>query len=906
MIAVQKLNTNKIVIIIAFFSSCLLATYSAKHIYLEHQKKVGFEELKTISDTFTKTIQEIKKTLSSFSDGLDTTHMINVQPLKNSPLKELSDLFFIKAVDGSINLDTSLFPNHAELNTLIDITIACGEPTASQIFCDSKNSQSFVWLCNPLYKKRKFIGVSLGKINLEQALKALYNRTNADICIAQNTTGNIAIIKNNFTNKISQDTQKLIQTTCLGEEIAQLHLNKTQASIFFTSYEPELSMGIVAVKQENKPALFFFILEWFFILTLIGTLIFLYCRIQNLITIQALLSFYKTLQPIHKSLLLGGLSFLAGGFILYQSTHLHRLIQQTTDVINKNHNLQNEFIAEKVNTTLYEIVATTDTLKEILHEPNAEASQATIEPIFATDPCICGVKISNKNTSCIWIKNADGSIKKQVLQESKLSNFKAGWSTPHIDSIVNKNVITFSAETKDAATSLCVLFEMAGIETLLQSTHSALIQDIAITTPQNNLIYSQKTPTLFRHNLFLPDQTTKNKNLSIPNWILTTTRCVDNNEIPFNLIRRLTILIIVSLVIFLSLILSLYQIEKPLPIASFSIQICSIFLLGNILLWSIIYTIPHADFSRATRINDKISREQFISKTLNVAENLHFKLPEVTQAGLLVQGLDLNQVNRVQVTAFAWHRSTNNKTPFGLALLHSQQQKFTEILYGSRNNLETKMWSLSAHITSLDDYTNYPFSVKHVMLQIIPEHLNTPILLVPSETMLATTTTPWISQELQTPGFTLKESFISIQHMNDSALTTITNTQNNKLIFNFIFRESLLGTLFTYVLPLLIILFSIFGLLWIKPEFRFTSYSGAFFAIVLLHRTLRTALNLTHICYLEYFFFFTYIALIALMIATLLELFKPTIFSKYEQLLKLAFWPLQFLLWLITTTVIFH
>jgi hypothetical protein len=109
-------------------------------------------------------------------------------------------------------------------------------------------------------------------------------------------------------------------------------------------------------------------------------------------------------------------------------------------------------------------------------------------------------------------------------------------------------------------------------------------------------------------------------------------------------------------------------------------------------------------------------------------------------------------------------------------------------------------------------------------------------------------------------------------------------------------------------MPFLVILFTIFSVLNADALSRVTAYTGLLFATILLNQSLRSALQISDIIYVEYLFFFTYITLLLLITQGIwARLSKNETLQKIiERSLMLLFWPFQLTLWFITTLLVFY
>ena len=135
-----------------------------------------------------------------------------------------------------------------------------------------------------------------------------------------------------------------------------------------------------------------------------------------------------------------------------------------------------------------------------------------------------------------------------------------------------------------------------------------------------------------------------------------------------------------------------------------------------------------------------------------------------------------------------------------------------------------------------------------------------------------------------------------------------------ELQYNLLIKRKLINAFIIYLLPLLIILFSMFIIFTIVHKklsvlSSIGAYTGLFFALIILQRALRSQYPAAGLLYIEYFFFFTYIALLIFTANTaLLHLKKKEGFFEkiFIPSLKMLFWPIILLAWFIVTILVFY
>ena len=177
---------------------------------------------------------------------------------------------------------------------------------------------------------------------------------------------------------------------------------------------------------------------------------------------------------------------------------------------------------------------------------------------------------------------------------------------------------------------------------------------------------------------------------------------------------------------------------------------------------------------------------------------------------------------------------------------------------------------------------------------------------------------PGIDKTFPTSAFSIKETFFDFtqlkQNINIKAQNYQKTTTRYQLAYNVIMYNDFLNPFVLFFLPLLVILISIFSVLILEkrttdPYAIIGPYTGLFFGLVLLHRSLHEAAPSEKTLYMEYSFFFTYLVIIILVIHTILTQY----YSEWEfyqkkciPLFKHLFWPIQFASWIITTLIMFY
>lgn len=448
--------------------------------------------------------------------------------------------------------------------------------------------------------------------------------------------------------------------------------------------------------------------------------------------------------------------------------------------------------------------------------------------------------------------------------------------------------------------------DKATIERILETYTPTKIESLFITDATNKVLVkfaqSRKTAQDFLCKMVGTSQA--NCKVEIPNWTLHSTYAIAYQELPLQKMRTSLLLAIICLTLFIILAWYVYHIILNKKLAAWLFIALPSLAACNFLLWGVINYIPVTHFDSDNTLKTAADNSLLGAKADIIAGNKQLLPPTRVTLGMVLQNMDLTQVNRAAVQGLLWQIAPAEDM-LGITIANGRDTKIDELTKTNTGNTHKIMWRLFSNITSPDDYKRYPFSIKHVKIGFAVKNVHKPTLLIPDQTLLQLNKIPWLSHEVSNPGFTLIEHSITSEFITNDTLRNVSQGFNNTLVFNLSFRESLAGALFTYIFPLFIILLAIFGILWVPETFRFTAYSGVFFADILLHRTLRSSLNLVQVSYLDCFFFFTYLALIMLMCGTLFGLSRPSSIPIIDRVFKLIYWPLQLVLWIITTAIFF-
>ncbi len=244
------------------------------------------------------------------------------------------------------------------------------------------------------------------------------------------------------------------------------------------------------------------------------------------------------------------------------------------------------------------------------------------------------------------------------------------------------------------------------------------------------------------------------------------------------------------------------------------------------------------------------------------------------------------------------------------------------------NNHEVIVWSFNVTLYQEFNYTQYPFDNKVIEIRLSPKDMKEHVVLIPDLNeydSLAPTALPGIKRDVITQGWEKQISYFTFNRSKEKVWvgteTYIRKSSYPELALEIVFRRYLSSTFIGNVLPILVMLFTLFfALIMLKEKndnikddaapssFDFLSISsGLFFAIVLSHVELRKSLAIKEVIYLEYLYFLIYITIMWVIINSYIfksNLSLPILKYKDNLISKIIFWPLLSFTFFIITLVI--
>lgn len=280
----------------------------------------------------------------------------------------------------------------------------------------------------------------------------------------------------------------------------------------------------------------------------------------------------------------------------------------------------------------------------------------------------------------------------------------------------------------------------------------------------------------------------------------------------------------------------------------------------------------------------------------------------------------------VLVSGYIWQRYAKSLTIKPAFIMPDAFSLQTDLLQSSsRGHEDYYLWQFSCKLYAIDTFLTYPFDHRHINLRILHPVFNENTILIPdldAYTQNDPKTLPGISALVSISSWFFQSSFFNYRKNHYNATLDSSNTAFMSLPqfnFSFICQRTLIGEFITYLILLILTIIFLFILLltFSKEEnlMGFTNLdvlialSGLLFVLILSQVSLRQALGVIGISYIESFYFICYFFLTAIAInSTLFVMGRGGQFIQYKNNLvpKLIYWPLFFLLAVLATYFSFY
>lgn len=412
--------------------------------------------------------------------------------------------------------------------------------------------------------------------------------------------------------------------------------------------------------------------------------------------------------------------------------------------------------------------------------------------------------------------------------------------------------------------------------------------------------------------------------IAINHWVIGAIFSENEVSLPAQDVRHYYFWILIWLTLFLITLCGLLCSYGIVPIMESVVLANIILMLALICSWYIIKKTTTINREAKTIITDQASLDKFLNDLDEEAQRKHEASPIKIPFGIYLYSIDIPDADHIIISGYIWDKydiARDKNVSRSVSLPQATKMTLGTPLVSTTDGWETVTMNLQGTLFQDQDYSSFPFDQQQV--KIIFEHrdIEKNILLTPdlvSYKKISPEATPGLDKEFSLSGFDVEQTFFEYHQIDPTTDFGFKDygsvTDHFQLIYNVIMNRNLLNPFVLYLLPLLVILFTLFCTLLMTekktdPFSVLAPYTGLFFALVILHRALREQHPTGSTLYMEYAFFYTYITIILLIIHTILTHYY-THWTYYQEralrVIKLLFWPFQFVTWLVTTLIIFY
>ena len=413
--------------------------------------------------------------------------------------------------------------------------------------------------------------------------------------------------------------------------------------------------------------------------------------------------------------------------------------------------------------------------------------------------------------------------------------------------------------------------------------------------------------------------------IKINNWIIGSIFAETEVSLAPHIVRQYNFWTIILSIITLILLLALLWHYSVITLTGYALLATGMLFLAQICSWFIIKTTVTINRESRTIITDQSSLNKFLNDLQEEAHRKHEKAPIEIPCGILLSSLNLSDSDHITLSGYVWnkyHTQEHATIKKGMDFPQATRITFGQPLTSQQgNDLETMMITMQGILFQEQDYAKYPFDQQHIQIILKHRDVEKNIILTPDLSAykkISPEATPGLDKEFSLSGFNVEQTFFEYHQIDPNANFGFKEhgkvTDYFQLVYNAIMARNLLDSFIIYLFPLLVILFSLFSTLLVAknttpPLSLLGGYSGLFFALSVLQRTLRQKHPTETTLYMEYAFFYTYITIIFLIIHTILMYYYKR-WESYQKnslyLLRILFWPFQLIAWITTTIIIFY
>lgn len=316
------------------------------------------------------------------------------------------------------------------------------------------------------------------------------------------------------------------------------------------------------------------------------------------------------------------------------------------------------------------------------------------------------------------------------------------------------------------------------------------------------------------------------------------------------------------------------------------------------------------DCSR-TPLTNSFAASAYMNRCFEVARAMR-SIP----TGVEIQTINFTSAYSFSMSGYLWqrYRARSDTSLLGVEFPEHESQTMTLAYDDSLAPGQfLRGWRFAVNIRQPFNYRRYPVDKEEFWLRMAPKGLSPDILLEPDFMGYRQDGTSLfgIDQNLVLPHWKLLNTNFSYavnQSSSNYGKPPLQGAPTPELYFSLHVRRNILDAFISHFIPLMVIVLMLFAILWVGRKqssesklLGFSSLSGAsgcsglFFIAIYNHISVRTALGVSEVVYMECFFFVTYAAILFVSLnAILVGMDDKSRFINHNdnQISRLLYWPL--------------
>ncbi|WP_181919285.1 cache domain-containing protein [Alkalilimnicola ehrlichii] len=425
--------------------------------------------------------------------------------------------------------------------------------------------------------------------------------------------------------------------------------------------------------------------------------------------------------------------------------------------------------------------------------------------------------------------------------------------------------------------------------------------------------------------------------IPVPQWSLAVVAVYD--EVPLNLThhKRSQIVVTIGLVLGLCAVLvalASYRLYSQRVLWGSSVGIALVFLIGIVRIWSVEFVEVGRDPPDSVMLVDSTAMENYLADYRRQLEEHSIGEPLLVPTGVYIEAIRFETPHDFVVSGIIWQRyESPEHDDLERALFFPDAVPDKDVLrplFRFRDgNDEVIGWFFKTTLHQPTDYTRFPIDVRNLQLRVWHPDMERGVVLVPAlgdYSLLHPTALPGLEAGFALPGWQVFRSFFAYRFFDYRVSFGISEIAKDgdfpELTYNIVVRRNLTDAFISNQVPLFVAAIMLFAMLMIDTRrqeqaslYGFTTSrvlgtaAAIFFIILLAHIDIRRRYVAEQIMYIEYFYFITYFAIVAIAInAFMLAGPHYSRFFHYKDNLipKLLYWPLLHGGFFFVTVLIFY